>query len=142
MSDEAPTGLAGAPRVVLVDDHGLFRSGVRAELGTRVQVVGEAEDLVVDEFEMDQCHWNTDSAASGGAFECNVKIRYAHPGADATVYPLEGGKSRVRLHSPQRAVTPGQAAVCYLGDAVLGGGWIARSSGVRAPAGPELVAVG
>lgn len=109
---------------------------------TRSVVVGEAEDLVVDEFEMDQCHWNTDSAAPGGTFECNVKIRYAHPGADATVYPLEGGKSRVRLHSPQRAVTPGQAAVCYLGDAVLGGGWIARSSGVCTPAGPSLVAVG
>jgi DNA-binding NarL/FixJ family response regulator len=37
---------AGAPpRVVLVDDHGLFRSGVRAELGRRVTVVGEAEDV-------------------------------------------------------------------------------------------------
>jgi len=45
MSDETATGPAGAPRVVLVDDHGLFRSGVRAELGTRVQVVGEAEDV-------------------------------------------------------------------------------------------------
>ena len=42
MSDETATGPAGAPRVVLVDDHGLFRSGVRAELSTRVQVVGEA----------------------------------------------------------------------------------------------------
>ena len=35
----------GPPRVVLVDDHGLFRSGVRAELGTRVEVIGEAEDV-------------------------------------------------------------------------------------------------
>jgi DNA-binding NarL/FixJ family response regulator len=34
-----------APRVVLVDDHGLFRSGVRAELGRQVDVVGEAEDV-------------------------------------------------------------------------------------------------
>src|SRR5580693_10503030 len=33
------------PRVVLVDDHGLFRSGVRAELGPRVEVIGEAEDV-------------------------------------------------------------------------------------------------
>jgi DNA-binding NarL/FixJ family response regulator len=33
------------PRVVLVDDHGLFRSGVRAELGRQVEVVGEAEDV-------------------------------------------------------------------------------------------------
>jgi DNA-binding NarL/FixJ family response regulator len=36
---------AGTPHVVLVDDHGLFRSGVRAELGRRVTVVGEAEDV-------------------------------------------------------------------------------------------------
>src|ERR1700749_4386274 len=36
---------AAPPRVVLVDDHGLFRSGVRAELGTRVEVIGEAEDV-------------------------------------------------------------------------------------------------
>ena len=33
------------PRVVLVDDHGLFRSGVRAELGRQVEVVGEADDV-------------------------------------------------------------------------------------------------
>jgi DNA-binding NarL/FixJ family response regulator len=36
---------AGTPRVVLVDDHGLFRSGVRAELGRSVDVVGEADDV-------------------------------------------------------------------------------------------------
>src|ERR1700740_975545 len=38
--------MSDMPRVVLVDDHGLFRSGVRAELGTRVEVIGEAEDVV------------------------------------------------------------------------------------------------
>ena len=38
----AAVGDQGAPRVVLVDDHGLFRSGVRAELGRQVEVVGEA----------------------------------------------------------------------------------------------------
>jgi DNA-binding NarL/FixJ family response regulator len=37
--------MSDTPRVVLVDDHGLFRSGVRAELGTRVEVIGEAEDV-------------------------------------------------------------------------------------------------
>ena len=35
--------MSGAPRVVLVDDHGLFRSGVRSELGRQVEVIGEAE---------------------------------------------------------------------------------------------------
>ena len=39
------TATATPPRVVLVDDHGLFRSGVRAELGLRVTVVGEADDV-------------------------------------------------------------------------------------------------
>src|SRR5579859_764557 len=37
--------VSGTPRVVLVDDHGLFRSGVRSELGRQVEVVGEAEDV-------------------------------------------------------------------------------------------------
>jgi DNA-binding NarL/FixJ family response regulator len=37
--------MGGVPRVVLVDDHGLFRSGVRAELGRSVEVVGEADDV-------------------------------------------------------------------------------------------------
>jgi DNA-binding NarL/FixJ family response regulator len=37
--------MSATPRVVLVDDHGLFRSGVRAELGRQVEVVGEAEDV-------------------------------------------------------------------------------------------------
>ena len=37
--------MSGVPRVVLVDDHGLFRSGVRAELGRSVEVVGEADDV-------------------------------------------------------------------------------------------------
>ena len=37
--------MTGTPRVVLVDDHGLFRSGVRSELGRQVEVVGEADDV-------------------------------------------------------------------------------------------------
>ena len=53
-----------------------------------------------------------------------MKIRYAHPGAAATVFPGENGTARVRCTRRTRAVTPGQAAVCYRGDEVLGGGWI------------------
>ena len=41
----AAAGDKRAPRVVLVDDHGLFRSGVRAELGRQVEVIGEADDV-------------------------------------------------------------------------------------------------
>jgi tRNA-specific 2-thiouridylase len=68
-----------------------------------------------------------------GSFEAVVKIRYSHPGTISTVTPLENNRARIRLHEPQRAVTPGQAAVIYDGDAVLGGGWICRSASTRHP---------
>ena len=53
-----------------------------------------------------------------------VKIRNRHLAAPATLYPLEVGRVEVRFDEPQRAVTPGQGAVFYDGDLVLGGGWI------------------
>ena len=53
-----------------------------------------------------------------------VRIRHRHPGARGRVV-LEGAKTTVQLAEPARAVTPGQAAVVYDGDRVLGGGWIA-----------------
>lgn len=98
---------------------------------SRSVIVGEADDLVTEEFEIDNAQWNLPSHLGGDTFECVVKIRYAHPGAQATVTRQPGDKAVVRLETPQRAVTPGQAAVCYLGDAVLGGGWIARNSAVQ-----------
>ena len=45
MSTPGDRGGGGSPRVFLVDDHGLFRSGVRSELGGQVEVVGEADDV-------------------------------------------------------------------------------------------------
>ena len=54
-----------------------------------------------------------------------VKIRNKHVAAAATLYPTsEAARVEVRFDEPQRAVTPGQGAVFYDGDLVLGGGWI------------------
>ena len=101
-------------------------------------IVGDAEHLVCDEFAIDRVNWHPvagiglSAVASakaddpGRSFEATVKIRYNHPGTVATVTPLEHDRARVRLHEPQRAVTPGQAAVIYDDDIVLGGGWICR----------------
>ena len=58
------------------------------------------------------------------AFRCEVKIRYRSRAAAATVEPLAGGRFRVCFDQPCYGIAPGQAAVCYDGDRVLGGGWI------------------
>ena len=86
-------------------------------------VVGDDAALDREEFVARQCNWIA-FAVPPATFEATVKIRYSHPGAPATLTPLPGGAARVKLHSPQRAITPGQAAVFYQDDLVLGGGWI------------------
>jgi tRNA-specific 2-thiouridylase len=53
-----------------------------------------------------------------------IKIRHRHEPAAATVEPIDESSARVIFDEAQRAITPGQAAVCYSGDVVLGGGWI------------------
>jgi tRNA-specific 2-thiouridylase len=91
-------------------------------------IVGDADDLVCEEFEIDRVNWHSVArVADAGSCEAVVKIRYNHPGTAATVTPLENNRARIHLREPQRAVTPGQAAVIYDGDIVLGGGWICRS---------------
>jgi tRNA-uridine 2-sulfurtransferase len=90
-------------------------------------IVGDADDLIVDEFEIDRVNWHVAGIDDPGSlFGATVKIRYNHPGTTATVVRLGDNRARIHLHEPQRAVTPGQAAVIYNGDVVLGGGWICR----------------
>ena len=59
----------------------------------------------------------------------SVKIRSRAEEAAATLSPLEDGRVRVLFDEPQRAVTPGQAAVFYDEDVVVGGGWIGNDEG-------------
>jgi tRNA-specific 2-thiouridylase len=63
-------------------------------------------------------------AGLDGEIRAQVKIRNKHVAAPATLATAGGGRVEVRFDVPQRAVTPGQAAVFYQGDTVLGGGWI------------------
>ena len=88
-------------------------------------VVGDESALDRDEFTADRCNWHPFEKLEG-PIEVTAKIRYNHPGAAATVTPLDGNRVKVKMHSPARAITPGQAAVFYQDDLVVGGGWIAR----------------
>lgn len=88
-------------------------------------VVGDESALDRDEFIVDRCNWIS-FVAPPDQITATVKIRYNHPGTAATVQPLSGGRARIKLHTPQRAITPGQAAVFYQEDLIVGGGWICR----------------
>ncbi|MBE3072564.1 MAG: tRNA 2-thiouridine(34) synthase MnmA [Acidobacteria bacterium] len=59
-----------------------------------------------------------------GPMAATAQIRYRNPAAPARVEPLEDARVRIVFDEPQAAITPGQAAVWYDGDEVLGGGWI------------------
>jgi tRNA-specific 2-thiouridylase len=88
-------------------------------------VVGDDTALDRKDFVADRCNWIPFDAPTDGE-EVTVKIRYNHQGTPASLNLMENGRVRVNLHEPQRAVTPGQAAVFYQEDVVVGGGWITR----------------
>jgi len=94
------------------------------DAATNTLVVGEADELGTDELTADDVNWMSGEAPSE-AFRAQVKIRYTAREAWAQVALHEGGmQARVRFDAPQRDVTPGQAAVFYDGDLLIGGGII------------------
>jgi tRNA-specific 2-thiouridylase len=94
------------------------------DAGTNTLIVGKADELGTKELLANDVNWPTGEAPTE-PFHAKVKIRYTAREAPALVMPLEGGtQARVRFDAPQRDVTPGQAAVFYDGDLLLGGGII------------------
>ncbi len=87
--------------------------------------IGVAEKLLKDTFTVDQVNWIAIEKPEN-ELSASVKIRYKHDEAPAAIYPLEHNRVRVEFEQPERAITPGQAAVFYDGDIVIGGGWIER----------------
>jgi tRNA-specific 2-thiouridylase len=88
-------------------------------------IVGDETALERDQFTVDRCNWIPFDLPPE-ELRVTAKIRYNHPGTSATLKPLPNGRALVTLDVPQRAVTPGQAAVFYQEDLVVGGGWIMR----------------
>ena len=106
-------GLAtGAPLYVVAIDR-----------ATNRLIVGENDAVRRDTCEVEGVNWIA-LARPARPVSAQVKIRHQHDPAEATIEPGPDGTARIRFRIPQRAITPGQAAVFYQDDLVLGGGWI------------------
>jgi len=88
-------------------------------------IVGSKTDLISNELKAVQCNWIMFETLQQ-EMDVMAKIRYNHPGSSATIIPQKDWNVLVRFHTPQRAITPGQACVFYKNDIVVGGGWIIK----------------
>lgn len=93
---------------------------------TNQVIVGDDSALDRAAFSVARCNW-IPFETPPAELQVTAKIRYNHPGTPATVIPNASGGATVQLHTPQRAITPGQACVFYQDDLVLGGGWITKT---------------
>jgi tRNA-specific 2-thiouridylase len=97
---------------------------IATDSASQTVTVGSDADLLRSSLIARDAHWISIDQLRA-PIRARVRIRNRHVAAWATVEPLGDGKFRARFDEPQRAVTPGQAAVIYDGDVVVGGGWIA-----------------
>ena len=96
---------------------------VALDRGANRLIVGEDTDLRRTVCEVRDVNW-VPFAAPDEPVEAMVRIRNRHEPAAAQIVSLPGNSARVEFREAQRAITPGQAAVFYSGEMVLGGGWI------------------
>ncbi|MCC7517986.1 MAG: tRNA 2-thiouridine(34) synthase MnmA [Verrucomicrobiae bacterium] len=100
----------------------LYVLGVDAK--KRRVIVGEDAALWRRELVARDCVWGPDGPVEGSV-RARIQIRQRHEAASATLEPTADDGIKATFDAPQRAITPGQAAVFYDDDRVLGGGWIA-----------------
>ena len=83
--------------------------------------VGPKQELARPDCTVNQVKWSLDFA---GPFRADVQIRYRHQGVPATVTPLDGLRAKIEFDDPQISIAPGQSAVFYQDDCIVGGGWL------------------
>jgi tRNA-specific 2-thiouridylase len=88
-------------------------------------VVGDEEELLSRDFIAQGVNWIAFDEPTAPV-RAEVRVRYRHLPAPATIEMTSERRARVVFDEEQRAITPGQATVFYRGDEVLGGGWIAK----------------
>ena len=95
----------------------------------REVVLGKREELRRQEMLVESCRWLIPDRAPGSRFQAQVQIRAHHDPSPVQVQVENPGRVLVSFGQPEEAGAPGQAAVFYDAERVLGGGWIARSQG-------------
>ena len=100
---------------------------VSVETHDNTLVVGTRDEATRGLFVAERLNWMRNPPRH--PLKTTVQIRYRQRPVPAVVHPLGGGKAQILMDEPQFAVAPGQAAVFYDGDTVVGGGWIARDGG-------------
>lgn len=96
---------------------------IRMDTAANTLVIGSKDEVYAPGAHLKHVTWVSGTAPAFPVY-CAVKIRRLHQPAPATLAPAEGDEVLVTFAAPQPAVTPGQAAVFYAGDTVLGGGII------------------
>lgn len=108
------------------------RSGLKLAIGKPVYVtkilsddniveVGDEADLYRKDFVIGNCNFFEDVGKNDRFF---IKVRYRHKGEYGRIINKKNNEVHIAFDTPQRGITPGQAAVMYKGDVVIGGGWI------------------
>jgi tRNA-specific 2-thiouridylase len=95
---------------------------VRLDTGRNRLIVGSKNDLLTLECKITDINWIEGEPDS--PVDVYTRVRYRSKEVPSTVFPQNGHEAIVRFKTPQSAVTPGQAAVFYKDDEILGGGWI------------------
>ncbi|MCO6400641.1 MAG: tRNA 2-thiouridine(34) synthase MnmA [Verrucomicrobia bacterium] len=101
--------------------HRLYVSEIRPE--TNTIVIGKREAAMSESCKLLDVYWQAGHPPPKGA-KITARLRYQHPGVETTLILDDSGNGRAIFAEPQFAVTPGQAAVFYEGDLLLGGAWI------------------
>jgi len=96
---------------------------VRLDTERNRLIVGSKIDLLTSSCKVTDINWIAEKPP--GPLEVRTRVRYRSKEVPSTVFPQDDHKAIVQFKAPQAAVTPGQGAVFYLDDEILGGGWIA-----------------
>ena len=98
---------------------------IRLNIERNRLTVGAKRDLLASECKVEQINWIGQQPTL--PMDIHTRVRYRSQEAASTVFPQGNSTASVRFKSAQTAVTPGQGAVFYRGDEILGGGWISAN---------------